>query len=181
MVGTSGTGKTTFCKRLSSTLSIPYIEMDSLFWGPNWSYPTDEEFFSKLSLALKDDNWILDGNYTRSTFIKWESVNTVIWLDLSFIRALYQAVIRAIKRIITREELWYGTGNIETLKSLFSKDSIVLWTIKTHRKVRKRYEALIESGDYSNIQTIRLRSLKEVELFLDKVKSNKDSIFDRTT
>ena len=91
--------------------------MDSLFWGPNWSYPTDEEFFSKLSLALKDDNWILDGNYTRSTFIKWESVNTVIWLDLSFIRALYQAVIRAIKRIITREELWYGTGNIETLKN----------------------------------------------------------------
>ena len=131
-------------------------------------------------MALKGDSWILDGNYTRSIPVKWESVTTIIWLDFSFIRTLYQAVKRAIKRVITREELWPDTGNRESLKSLFSKDSIVLWAIKTHRKVRKKYEALIESDDYSNIQFIRLRSPKEVELFLAKVKNNRELISDNT-
>ena len=181
VVGTSGTGKSTFCRKLSSILSVPHIEMDALFWGPNWYWPTDEEFFSKLRLALKGDSWILDGNYTRTIPLKWESVTTIIWLDFSFLRALYQAVKRATKRVITREELWSGTGNRETLKKLFSKDSIVLWTIKTHRKVRKKYEVLIKSGDYSHIQFIRLRSPKEVELFLTKVKNNRELIFDKTT
>ncbi|MBY8990559.1 MAG: adenylate kinase [Candidatus Lokiarchaeota archaeon] len=181
VVGTSSSGKTTFCRKLSRILSILHIEMDALFWGPNWCLPTDEEFFPKLRLALKGDSWILDGNYTRSIPIKWESVTTIIWLDFSFLRTLYQAVNRAIKRIITREEIWPGTGNREALKSLFSKDSIVLFMIKSYRKFRPFYEPLIKSGDYSNIQFIRLRSPREVKLFLTRVKKNRDLIFDRTT
>ena len=105
VVGTSSSGKTTFCRKLSSILSIPHIEMDALFWGPNWNLPTDEEFFPKLRSALKESSWILDGNYTRTIPIKGESVTTIIWLDFSFPRTLYQAVIRAIRRIITREEI----------------------------------------------------------------------------
>ncbi|MHA2287632.1 MAG: adenylate kinase [Promethearchaeota archaeon] len=180
VVGSSNIGKTTFCKKLSSILSIPHIEMDALFWGPNWSWPSEEEFFSKLRLALKGSSWILDGNYSRTTPLKWESVTTIIWLDFSFPRALYQAIRRAIKRIITREELW-NTGNRETLKSLFSKDSIVLFAIKSYRRQRIRYQAVIKSDYYSNIQFIRLKSPKEVDLFLFKVKNNRELIFNQTT
>jgi adenylate kinase family enzyme len=176
VVGASSSGKTSFSKKLSNILSIPYIEMDALFWGPNWQIPNYEDFCSKLRLALKVDNWILDGNYTRTIPIKWKRVTTIIWLDFSFLRTLYQAIIRATKRIITREELWPGTGNIETLKALFSKDSIVLYAIISHRKVRKRYEAFIKSDYYSNIQFIRLRSPKEVKLFLNRVKNNREFV-----
>jgi len=84
IIGTSGSGKTTFGKRLAKVLSIEYIEMDQLFWGKNWYWPSDEEFFSKLKSELEKKLWILDGNYTRSIPIKWEKVDTVIWLDFSF-------------------------------------------------------------------------------------------------
>jgi adenylate kinase family enzyme len=178
VVGTSSSGKTTISKRLSDILSISYIEMDALFWGPNWEPSSYEEFCAKLHSALKGDSWILDGNYTKSTPIKWKSVNTVIWLDFSFIRSLLQAIKRAIKRIIAREELWPGTGNIETLGGLFSKDSIVLYTITSHRRVRRKYEAFIESGHYPNIHFIRLRSPRKAESFLIKIKENKNLIFD---
>ncbi|MFX0028078.1 MAG: adenylate kinase [Candidatus Hermodarchaeota archaeon] len=181
VVGTSSVGKTTFCKKLSKILSIPYIEMDALFWGPNWYMPSNEEFLPKLRLALKGSSWILDGNYhSRTTPLKWKSITTVIWLDFSFPRVLYQAVIRGTKRIISREELWPETGNRETLKALFSKDSIVLFAIKSFRKIRKRYKAVMESDFYSNIQFIRLKSPKEVNLFLSKVKSHRELIFDGT-
>lgn len=181
VVGTSSSGKTTFSKDLSEILSIPHIEMDALFWGPNWAPTSYEEFCVKLRLAIKGESWILDGNYTRTTPIKWECVDVVIWLDFSFIRSLLQAIKRAIKRIIAREELWPGTGNIETLGSLFTKDSIVLYTIKKHRIVRVQYETYAESDYYPNIQFIRLRSPRKVESFLIKVKKNKELIFGKTT
>lgn len=178
VVGTSSSGKSTVSRKLSEILSIPYVEMDALFWGPNWEPTTFRELCEKLRLALNVDSWILDGNYTRTTPIKWENATTVIWLDFSFIRSLLQSLKRAIKRIIDREELWPGTGNIETLGGLFSKDSIVLYTIKTHRRVRKKYETYIESNYYPNIQFIRLRSPKQVKSFLARVKKNKKLIID---
>jgi len=181
VVGTSSSGKTTLSKKLSDILSISHIEMDALFWGPNWEHSSFEEFCVKLRSALKGESWILDGNYTRTTPIKWERVTIVIWLDFSFIRSLLQALKRAVKRLISREELWPGTGNIENLRSFFSKDSIVLYTIKSHRRVRRKYEAYFESDYYPNIQFIRLRSPKEVESFLTKVKKNKKLIFDKPT
>jgi adenylate kinase family enzyme len=174
VIGTSSSGKSTVSKKISEILSIPHIEMDTLFWGPNWQPTSFKEFCGKLRSALSIDSWVLDGNYTRTTPIKWESATTVIWLDFSFIRSLLQSLKRAIKRIIDREELWPGTGNIETLGGLFSKDSIVLYTIKTHRRVRKKYETLIESNYYPNIQFIRLRSPKQVKSFLAKVKKIKN-------
>ncbi len=172
VVGTSSSGKTIFCKKLSNILSMPHIEMDALFWGPNWQIPNEEEFFSKLRLALRESNWILDGNYSKTRPIKWENATTVIWLDYSFPRILYQAFNRAFTRIITRKELWPDTGNRETVRKLFSKDSIVLWTIKSYRKNKIRYEAIFKSDDYPTIHFIRLKSPKEVDLFLSKVKND---------
>ena len=58
VVGTSGSGKSTVSKRLSQILDIPYIEMDKIFWGPNWYWPTDEEFFGKLRNTLKSEKVI---------------------------------------------------------------------------------------------------------------------------
>jgi adenylate kinase family enzyme len=78
VVGTSSSGKTTFSKFLSNILGIDHIEMDGIFWGPNWYWPSDEEFFSKLREALKKDAWVLDGNYTRSIPIKWKKMK---WLS----------------------------------------------------------------------------------------------------
>ena len=86
IIGASGSGKSTFGKNLAGVLSIDYIEMDALFWGKNWSVPSDEVFFPKVKSALDKDAWVLDGNYNRTTPIKWEKVDTVIWLDFSFTR-----------------------------------------------------------------------------------------------
>ncbi len=169
VIGTSGSGKTTYCRSLSNALGIDHIEIDSVFWGPDWYWPTDEEFFSKLRNKLDEkESWILDGNYNRTIPIKWEKVNLVIWLDYSFVRTLLQAFKRAIKRSYTKEELWVGTGNKESFKrNFFSKDSIILWTIKTHKKVRQKYNQLMNSDKFSNIKFIRLRSPEEAKRYLE--------------
>ena len=104
IVGTSGCGKSPFGRNLADVLSVEYIEMDALFWGKDWAWLSDEEFFPKLATALEKDAWVLDGNYTRTTPIKWGNVDTVIWLDFSFCRTMFQALKRAVLRSITKKE-----------------------------------------------------------------------------
>ena len=167
VIGCSGSGKTTFSRQLSVLLGIPYVELDGVFWEPNWTTPEDEVFYPRLKKALEPDFWVLDGNYSRTVPIKWEKVQAVIWLDYSFARTIFRSVKRATTRAITKEELWPGTGNRESFrKGFFSKDSIILWAIKNHAKIRRRYEALDVNGAYQHIDFIRIASPQEAEAYL---------------
>lgn len=170
VVGTSGSGKSTFARRLSELLSIPHIEMDTFFWQPNWTKLDDEKFCSILENELTQEAWILDGGYSKLTPTKWANVECVIWLDYSFPRTLYQAIGRALQRSITKEELWPGTGNRESFRRTFlSRESVILWTTQTWKKNRKKYEALMHDPEHERIHFIRLRSRKESDAFLDSV------------
>lgn len=169
VIGTSGSGKSVFSKKLSSASGYPHIEMDGIFWGPNWKWPSDEDFSEKLRGALSKSCWVLDGNYTRTIPIKWEKVDLVIWLDYSFSRTLFQAICRAAKRAWTKEELWEGTGNRESFrKSFFSKESIIWWTISTHGKTKKKYEDYMVSAKFAGIKFVRLKSHAEAEKFIEE-------------
>ena len=168
IVGTSGSGKSTLAKKIAARLGHPYIEMDLLYWEPNWKEPSDEVFLGRLAKALERGTWVLDGNYSRSQPVKWKKVSTIVWIDYSFSRVLTQAVLRAISRGLRRQELWPGTGNRESLKTaFFSKKSIILWTVRTYDRMRKRYEAISRSPDYAHVQFIRFRSPAETEVVLE--------------
>lgn len=167
VVGTSGSGKSTFSRRLSQTLNIPHVEMDKIFWGPNWRWPPDTEFFAKLQESLEQDSWVLDGNYTRTAPIKWAKVDTIIWLDFPFLKTFYRALTRALRRSLTQDEIWEGTGNRETFRRNFlSKESVLLWTLKTYSSVRKKYEQAMTDPKHSHIRFVRLRSDREIESYL---------------
>ena len=172
IIGTSGSGKTTFGKKLAEILDIPFLELDAIFWGSDWIFPQDDELFPRLSAALEEENWVLDGNYSRTMAIKWEHVDIVIWLDYSFLRTVFQAFNRAITRIITQEELWPGTGNRETLRKLFSRQSILLWTITTYARKRTKITKYLTADEYSHIIFIRLKSPSKANHLLKKIKLN---------
>lgn len=172
VIGTSGSGKTTFSLGLANELEYPYVEMDAIFWKPNWQESSDEEFFANLTAKLNGEYWVLDGNYNRTADIKWARVDTIIWVDYSFARTLYQAVKRAVVRSVTKQELWAQTGNVESLrKSFLSKDSIILWTLKTYRKNRLRYTELLNNPQYSHIEFVRISSPKQARAFLGQLRA----------
>lgn len=171
VIGTSGSGKSTFAKNLANALNSPYIELDQLFWKANWEQPSDEEFFSKIENALNQETWVLDGNYTRTIPIKWKNVTAIVWIDYSFPRTLFQAMKRAISRIRDGKEIWPNTGNIETFRKTFmSKDSILIWTLKTYRKNKANYGILSNDPNTSHIKFIRLKNPKEAQSFINEVR-----------
>lgn len=167
VIGASGSGKSTFARKLAEKRGYPYIQMDALFWQPHWTGSSDEVFFPRLQTALARQSWILDGNYKRSEPIKWAQVQQVVWLDYPFALTLARALKRAVNRAYSGEELWPGTGNRETFrKTFFSKDSVLLWTITSYHEIQARYERTLRDPRYSHIDFIRLRAPQHADEFI---------------
>ncbi|MDN2488335.1 (d)CMP kinase [Kosakonia sacchari] len=167
VIGTSGSGKSTLAKRLASQLNVPYIEMDLLYWRPNWQGTPDEELYSRLEKLLEQPGWVLDGNYNRSRDIKWRHVDLVVWVDYGFWRTLRQVTLRAIARASSQQELWPGTGNRESLRRAFlSRESIILWSLKTWRQNRERYARDMADPRYQHLRFVRLTTPQQVDEFL---------------
>ncbi len=170
VIGTSGSGKSTFSSKVAEILDVPHIELDALFWQPDWAVTADEEFFPKIeSRLVETDGWVLDGNYSRTTSLKWRYADTVIWLDYSFARTTYQVTKRALWRAWSQTEIWPGTGNTESWRKLLSKDGIIWWSVSSYKRVKARYETAFKSDDYSHITFVRLRSPDESERFLKSI------------
>ncbi len=167
VIGSSGSGKTTFSRRLAERLGCEHIEMDALFWCPDWQQPDDDQFFDRIEAATAGSNWVLDGNYSRSMALKWQHVDTVIWLDYGFWRTFRQLMIRSVTRAMSDEELWPGTGNTESFRqTFFSRESILLWMISNYRRKRRQNQQLMRSKTWSHIRFIRLRSPRQAAALL---------------
>ena len=168
VVGTSASGKSTFSKTLAQKLGLSYIELDDLFWLDNWDESSDPNFFEKLqqSIDLAPHGHVIDGNYSRTEEIKWKEIDTVIWLDLPFHLNLYRSLKRALHRALTQQKLWSNSNNRESFKSMLSRDSIIWWMIKTHKKNQHKYLQMMQSNEYAHILWIRLCSRSEIKNFL---------------
>lgn len=168
VVGTSGSGKSTFGRRLAERLRLPFHEIDQMFWQPNWQQTPDDELIAKIQHVTDGPCWVLDGNYTRTNAVKWKQVQLVVWLDMSFTRTLYRVTSRCIRRAIAGTEIWPGSGNYESLlQSFFTRDSIILWSIKTYRQHQRYYPEVMAAPEFAHIWFVRLRTLRECEAFLE--------------
>ncbi len=169
IIGTTGSGKSTLAKTLATKLSYPYIQLDSLFWKADWQGEDDLEFFKKIESTVSADHWIIDGNYGRTHHLTWNKADTVIWIDLPFALTFYQNFTRSLKRAIVRKELWPGTGNRESFLRMFSRDTILLWLIKTYKTNKQRYEARLNDPEFAHIKFHRLISRRAIRKFLNSI------------
>ena len=171
VVGTSATGKSTFSRALAQKLGLHYIELDNLFWLDDWQECPDEIFFAKIEseIAQAHQGYVIDGNYTRTIPVKWAEIDTVIWLDLPFPVNLYRSIKRTIQRTWAQKDLWPDSNNQESLKTMFGRDSIIWWMVKTHQKNRNKYQHMMQAPEYQSIQWIHLKSQKEIDTFLQQL------------
>ncbi len=172
VVGITNAGKTTMARRISSILGLPYIELDELFWGPNWTQKTTEEFRDLFQAAAAGGKWVACGNYYgRLHDLTWKQADMIVFLDLPKRTTLFRLIRRTLDRIIRREPLWHG--NRETLRStFFDKDSLLIWWFKVQRKGSEHTLGRIDTAPQA--KAVRLRSTREVEDFLKEMAGEKD-------
>jgi len=164
VVGTIGSGKTTFARKTSKLLSAPHIELDALHWEPNWVEAPNDLFRERVKHSLQGHAWVADGNYHQVRDIVWNRADTVVWLDYPFRTIIARLTRRTLRRIRTHEQLW--NGNQEHIRGLFTRDSVFLWAIRTYRRRRKQYPILLSRPENSHLTVVRLKSPREATEFL---------------
>lgn len=146
MVGTSGSGKSTFARRLAAARGLTYVELDALNHLPNWEQRSAEGMTADV-VAILDaatDGWVVDGTYrSKLGTTVLDRADTVVWLDLPRSVVMLAVARRTIRRLVRREVLW--NGNRERLRNVLSvkpEESILVWAWTTHAPNREKYAAL---------------------------------------
>jgi adenylate kinase family enzyme len=169
IVGTTGSGKTTLAQAISERLRIPHVELDELYWGPDWVPVSLQAFRERTEMALDGDAWVSDGNYGKVRDIVWRRADTVVWLDYSLPVILGRLTWRTLRRILTREDLW--SGNRERFHvQFFTRNSLFLWAFRTFHRRRWEYPVLFQRPEYAHLRVICLRSSQATRKWLEKLR-----------
>ena len=83
IVGCPGSGKSFLAKRLHRITGLPLFHLDNVWWKADRTHVTQEEFDIRLQTILQSEEWIIDGDYSRTYEPRFLFCDTVIYLDYS--------------------------------------------------------------------------------------------------
>lgn len=81
VIGSPGAGKSTFARKLRDKTGLPLYCLDMIWHKPDKTNVTVEEFDARLSEILDKDEWIIDGNYSRTLEMRMQKCDTIFLLD----------------------------------------------------------------------------------------------------
>ena len=81
VIGCPGSGKSTFARELQKRTGLPLISLDNVWWKPDRTHISREEFDARLAEILEQPEWIIDGSYSRTFEPRIKACDTVILLD----------------------------------------------------------------------------------------------------
>jgi adenylate kinase family enzyme len=167
VMGSSGSGKSTFARELAERLGVEVIHLDAAFWKPGWVESSDEEFREKVAALAARDTWVMDGNYTTKTLdLRLPRTDTIIYLDTPRRTCLWRVAKRSVKNYgRTRPDL--GDECPEQIDLAFFK---WVWDYPKEREP-KMLRMLDEQR--AEKQVIVLRNKAEIEAFLASVERTK--------
>lgn len=98
ILGYSGSGKSTLAKFLGGKKQIPVIHLDTVQFVENWQQRPHEEALSIVSKAMAQEDWIIDGNYTKFYQAeRLEEADQIIFVQFSRWASLKRVIHRRIK------------------------------------------------------------------------------------
>jgi hypothetical protein len=163
VVGTCGSGKTTVARSLAERIGAPFVELDALHNGPNWT--TRPTFAEDADRATRGSSWVADGNYSDISELLWSRADTIVWLDPPLWLARLRVVRRSLRRWVTQERLY--NGNIEPSPlGWVDPEHPVRLIAEQYGRLRARYTARFAEPRWGHLARVRLGSDAEVRTFL---------------
>lgn len=162
VIGSGGSGKSTFSRELGAITGLPVVHLDALFWKPNWTATPKDEWAEVVRREIEKPEWIMDGNFGGTREMRMRAADTIIMLDLPRWLCMYRVLKRWIAfRNKTRPDMAEGCN-----EKIDWEFAMWVWNYQT-RSRRRAFEQLDSQKD-KNI--VILRSRREVAEFLQRMR-----------
>lgn len=162
IIGGGGTGKTTLAIKLGKILNLPVYHIDGIKYRENWEKRDESERYEILSKYIKEDNWIIDGNFTKSIEKQFRKSDTIIFLDFS----LFTQFGGIFKRMIMNlnKEVVGIAGCKEKINLSFLK-----FVTKFNKSKRQMYLDLLKKEKREKVYVFKNR--KSLNRYLESIKN----------
>ncbi len=77
IIGSPGAGKSTFARRLRTITDLPLYYLDQIWHCSDGTHILEQAFDQQLERLLQKDQWIIDGNYSRTLERRLAACDTV--------------------------------------------------------------------------------------------------------
>lgn len=160
--GYSGSGKSTFAKKLKEIYKIEILHLDTVHFSEGWVERSNEEMEIDVRKFMNQEDWIIDGNYTKVVPERFDECDQLFYFNFNRFTCLINAVKRYVKyRHKTREDI--ADGCIEKLDFEFIK-----WILYEGRKRRQHLWKKRIKEVYQE-KAIFFKNQKQVNEYLKKI------------
>jgi adenylate kinase family enzyme len=168
VIGTSGSGKSTFAERLAARTGAAYVELDLINWAPGWHDRHLEEpaaFLDDVDAATRGARWVVSGGYSMTRPILLPRLTDLVWLDLPRWQVMRQVIRRSVQRAASGDDVFPGCR--EDWPRLLTAEHPIRWAWSTHRSGRVKFGKQAAAAAALGVRVHRCPSRAEAERALD--------------
>lgn len=167
VVGTSGSGKSTFARRLAQARGVPFHELDLINWRPGWVSRSEVEpaaFIADVDAATALPAWTITGGYSKVRPLIWSRATHLVWLDLPRWLVMRQVIARSFQRAASGADVFPGCK--EDWGRLLTAEHPIRWAWDTYHRRRAQFATMLADPSYAHLEVIRPTSRADVETAL---------------
>ena len=160
IIGYAGSGKSSLARYIGNKYNIPVLYLDCVHWLSGWIERKREEEIKIVESFLNENSgWVIDGTYTRVTFVRrLKEADRIIFMNFNRFSCLYRAFKRFFQyRGKSRESITAGCD--EKIDFEFVK-----WILYKGRG-KKRKEIYREVLKEYESKVIVINNQKELNLY----------------
>ncbi len=159
VIGCPGSGKSTLSAELHRITGLPLHHLDMMYWNADRTTVEKAVFRQRLEKVLKQERWIIDGNYGSTMERRLQACDTVIFLDYPTDICIDGILSRRGK---PRQDMpWIEREDEEDA-------SFIEFVTAYNTDSRPAVIALLERYPMKNV--ILLKSRREAEQFLNSIR-----------
>jgi energy-coupling factor transporter ATP-binding protein EcfA2 len=170
ILGRTGSGKTTLARELAAALQMTHIELDALYFDPDFSTAPLPLLRERTSAAIAGDRWVTDGNKRAVRDLVWPRADTIVWLDYPLAVSLWRLAKRARRRTSAIRAQAADPASTTELRSQFVAAARgVLTALRSHAGQRREYPRMFAQPANRHLAVVRLRSPRATRRWLARV------------
>lgn len=157
IVGSPGSGKSYFSKRIAAVTGYPLFHLDNEYWQPNWVGTPRNEWIEKQQSIIGGAKWIIDGNYDSTLELRYEAADLIIDLNINRYLCMWSAVKRHGKK---RSD--FPTHCVEKIDKEFVDFLKFIWKFP----IANRKKIIALRDQYPNKAYIEMKSRRQASQWI---------------